>query len=220
MREIAPDVWHIPLSPRDGVNAYLLGDVLVDAGAAPMAGGLLGKLEGREVSAHTITHAHYDHVGGSKKVIDRLGVPMWAPAGDAEAVESGRPVLKSFPGSGLMAPVSGWSKVPVDRRLEEGDEVAGFVVLDTPGHSPGEVSFWRESDRVLVCGDVFFNIDFRTLRTGLREPIKLFTVDIPRNRESMRRLADLEPETVLVGHGPPVRDAAAKVRSFVDRKLG
>ncbi len=42
----------------------------------------------------------------------------------------------------------------VDRALAEGDEVAGFRVLDTPGHSPGHVAYWRESDGVLICGDV------------------------------------------------------------------
>ena len=43
---------------------------------------------------------------------------------------------------------------PVDRKLNEGDEVAGFRVIDVPGHSAGHVAFWRESDRVLVLGDV------------------------------------------------------------------
>ena len=43
---------------------------------------------------------------------------------------------------------------PFDRRLREGDEVAGFTVLETPGHAPGHVAFWREADRVLILGDV------------------------------------------------------------------
>ncbi len=46
---------------------------------------------------------------------------------------------------------------PVARRLREGDEVAGFVVLDVAGHSPGHIALWREADRTLVCGDVFSN---------------------------------------------------------------
>ena len=40
---------------------------------------------------------------------------------------------------------------PVDRKLNEGDEVAGFKVIDVPGHSAGHVAFWRESDGVLVA---------------------------------------------------------------------
>ena len=82
MREIAENVWHIPLMPRDGMNAYVLGDVLVDAGLAGHGKKLPGKLGGHTITAHTLTHAHPDHVGGSKHLVDALGVPFWAPAGD------------------------------------------------------------------------------------------------------------------------------------------
>jgi hydroxyacylglutathione hydrolase len=95
---------------------------------------------------------------------------------------------------------------PVERRLAEGDKVAGFTVLDTPGHSPGHVSFWRESDRTLICGDVFFNVHPLTGREGLREPPRILTPDPALNRESARRLAGLGPSLVLFGHGPPLRD--------------
>jgi len=89
---------------------------------------------------------------------------------------------------------------PVARRLREGDELEGFVVLDAPGHSPGHIALWRESDRTLVCGDVFFNLP------RLGPPPDFLTVDPQRNRESMRRLAQLRPALVLFGHGPPLRD--------------
>jgi hydroxyacylglutathione hydrolase len=68
------------------------------------------------------------------------------------------------------------------------------------------VSFWRESDRTLVCGDVFFNLNVLTLKRGLREPPRLLTHDPALNRESARRLAQLQPALVLFGHGPPLRD--------------
>jgi glyoxylase-like metal-dependent hydrolase (beta-lactamase superfamily II) len=103
--------------------------------------------------------------------------------------------------------------VPVARRLAEGDDIGhGFTVLDAPGHSTGHVAFWREADRTLVCGDVFFNIGF-SLRPGLREPPGFLTTDPARNRESARRLAALDPALVLFGHGPPLRDPDA-LRAF------
>ena len=102
---------------------------------------------------------------------------------------------------------------PVDRRLREGDEVAGFRVLDVPGHSAGHVAFWRESDRVLILGDVLNNMNVRTgLPTGLQTPPDVYTPDPARNRESARRLAALEPSLALFGHGPPLRDT----RKLVD----
>jgi glyoxylase-like metal-dependent hydrolase (beta-lactamase superfamily II) len=212
MRQIAPDVWQIPLAPRESVNAYLLGDVLVDAGMPSMGKKLPGRLSGHPVAAHTLTHAHPDHVGGSKNVVDALGIPFWAPAGDAAAIEAGLAVQKESRIKGLLEKGSRFAPVPIARRLSEGDEVAGFTVVDAPGHSPGHIAFWRESDRTLIAGDVWFNISFLTFQPGLHPPLKLPTVDPARNRESMQKLVDLRPETVGLGHGPVITGAAAKLR--------
>jgi hydroxyacylglutathione hydrolase len=99
----------------------------------------------------------------------------------------------------------------VTQRLREGDEVAGFLVLETPGHTPGHVAFWRESDRTLIAGDVFFNGP-----AGAAAPPAAFNDDTARNHESMPRLAALEPRVVVFGHGPPLRDPR-KLRDLVDR---
>lgn len=217
MREVAPGLWQIPLVPREAVNAYLLEDVLVDAGTPGMGKKLPGRLAGRRVSAHAITHAHQDHVGGSNAVCDALGIELWAPAGDVADAERGHQVIAEGTWAApLLRRAPGWPAQPGARRLAEGDEVAGFTVLDTPGHSPGHVSFWRESDRVLVVGDVFFNNHMLTTRRGLRDPLRIFTVDPERNRQSMRRLADLNPAVAVFGHGPPILEAGSKLRAFVD----
>jgi hydroxyacylglutathione hydrolase len=213
MHQVAEDVWQIPLLPRNGINAYLLGNVLVDAGIKPHARKILGAVAGRGVTAHAITHAHGDHVGGSRRVVDALGVPFWAPAGDGEACEAGRQVIAQTWATPLMNAGARFDAVGVARRLQEGDELAaGFVVLDTPGHSPGHVSFWRERDRVLVLADVFFNLHPLTLRYGIRHPVEFFTVDAELNRASQRKLAALRPEVVCFGHGPVVRDPDALAR--------
>jgi glyoxylase-like metal-dependent hydrolase (beta-lactamase superfamily II) len=95
---------------------------------------------------------------------------------------------------------------PVSRVLREGDEVAGFTVLDSPGHTRGHVSFWRESDRVLILGDVLNNMNVMTGIPGLHQPPALFTTDPERNRASIRRLAALRPALACFGHGAPLRD--------------
>jgi hydroxyacylglutathione hydrolase len=96
----------------------------------------------------------------------------------------------------------------VARTLAEGDDVAGFIVLDTPGHSPGHVSYWRESDRVLVCGDVMWGYNPFLLKPGIREPYHWASPDPQRNRASARRLAELEPALVCFG-----RPCATRPRS-------
>jgi glyoxylase-like metal-dependent hydrolase (beta-lactamase superfamily II) len=201
---VSDDVLQLVLAPRGFVNAYLVGDVLVDAGLGLHAGGILKALAGHTVAAHVITHAHGDHAGGSAAVTDSLDVPAWCGAGDAQAVRAGEPVAAS-PLQSLLR----WKPVDVARELREGDEIGpAFTVLDAPGHSPGHIALWRERDRTLICGDVFFNRNVYTTRAGLNEPPRPFTVDPARNRESARRLAELEPALVLFGHGKPLRDPA------------
>lgn len=215
MREIADGVWHIPLMFKDAVNAYLLGDVLVDAGTKGMGKKLPGRLEGKTVSAHTLTHAHPDHFGGSKPVVDALGIPFWAPKNDAPAIERGVTVAPEGRRKRLMEAGGKFAPVPIARTLSEGDEIsAGFVVLDTPGHSPGHISFWRELDRVLICGDVWFNMNVITLKPGLRPPLDLPTVDPAENARSQQKLVDLRPDIVGFGHGPVMTGAAGKLKAF------
>ena len=202
MNQLAEGVWQLKGFPRDNINMYLLDDVLVDAGTVFDGRRILKQLAGHDVNAHAITHAHIDHFGASHKVCSTRGIPLWCGARDVPAMESGKMVgpggigLKCAPGH------------PVDRALKEGDAVGSFTVLDTPGHSPGHVSYWRESDRTLVCGDVMWGYNPFLLSGDIREPFKLFSPDVELNRQSARRLAALQPELVCFGHGAPLRDSA------------
>jgi glyoxylase-like metal-dependent hydrolase (beta-lactamase superfamily II) len=201
------------------VNVYLVEDVLIDAGIRQDAGRILRQLAGRSVTAHALTHAHPDHLGASHVVCERLGLPFWVGERDADAAEDPDVLAKTLRNGPLANPslpieplVRLFVKAqvtaghPVSRRLVEGDEVAGFQVLDTPGHSPGHIVFWRESDGVLIAGDVLWNFQFVAGRPGMMLPLAATCTDPARNLESARRLAELEPDVVCFGHGPPLRD--------------
>lgn len=203
MREVADDVWQLSGFPPNNVNVYVLGDLLVDAGLGIDRRRILRQIAGRDISAHALTHAHFDHFGSSHALCEQLGIPLWCGALDAPAVEAGRMVMR---GGRTVRAATGH---PVARRLAEGDEVAGFTVLDVPGHSPGHVAYWREPDRVLVCGDVMWGQNPFLLKPGIREPYVWASPDPERNRASARRLAALEPALVCFGHGPLVRDTAS-----------
>jgi glyoxylase-like metal-dependent hydrolase (beta-lactamase superfamily II) len=224
MREIVPDVFHLPVLPRNGVNVYLIGDVLVDTGMRTSAGKIKKALGDRKIEAIALTHAHGDHGGSARKLSDSLGLPVWVGAADREAAETGHVVAKSPyskpPLSVIAGAMGNMPAVPIARDLREGDSLtAGFTVLDTPGHSPGHVSFWRESDRVLICADVFFNMHLLTTVPGLRQPPGPLTVDPARNRESERRLAALEPAVAGFGHGPVIEGDAAEQMAALVAKL-
>lgn len=205
MEQLADGVWHLEGFPPNNVNVYVIGDVLVDAGTGLDKRRILRQLEGRTITANAITHAHFDHFGSSHAICEALDIPLWAGEKDAPAIEAGKMVA-----FGREIPAA--RKHPVARRLKEGDEVAGFTVLDTPGHSPGHIAFWRESDRVLVCGDVMWGYNPFLLAGDVREPFPFINPDTNLNRESARRLAALEPALVCFGHGKPLRDT----QRFVD----
>jgi glyoxylase-like metal-dependent hydrolase (beta-lactamase superfamily II) len=217
VRGLAEGLWQLGGFPPNAINVYVIGDVLVDAATRYDHRRILRQLSGRGVATHALTHAHPDHQGSSKRVCETLRIPYWVGAEDVEAAETGAMAARQGDTAFLR-----WSERafggpghPVDRALREGDEVAGFSVLDTPGHSPGHVAYWRESDRSLVLGDVLFNQHPLLGIPGLRLPPEVFTADPARNLESVRRIAELEPALVCFGHGPPLRDPE-KLRTFVD----
>jgi glyoxylase-like metal-dependent hydrolase (beta-lactamase superfamily II) len=209
MTELAPGVHQLTGFPKYGINWYLVGDVLIDAGGRPDRKRILKQLQGHKVTAHALTHAHPDHQGSSHAVCTELGIPFWVHTDDVEVAEKPELMLQRQPPkplNKLMYKMFAGPAHPVDRALAEGDEVAGFQVLHTPGHAKGHISLWRESDRVLVAGDVLNTMHPFTMVRGLREPLETFTPDPAENRRSIKRLAALEPSLLLVGHGPPVRD--------------
>ncbi len=122
---VAAGVHRVPLLPGDGLNAYVVGDVLVDAGLARSAKTVLEAISGRTVTAHVATHAHLDHVGGSAEVLAALGLPGLAiGTGDAEAVRTGSAPASDGPAGRLLARIGGsFPPSPVIRELHEGDEV-------------------------------------------------------------------------------------------------
>ena len=116
----------------------------------------------------------------------KLGVPVAVHAADREFVEK--------------------QGVSVSGELKYGDVVAGFEVVDAHGKSPGEIALWNAIRRILIVGDAFVGAppgSFRLL------PPKVID-DLPALQESVKRLAALEPEIVLVGDGAPVLQGAAE----------
>ena len=221
MKELAPGVFHIqclPVLPY-AVNAYLVDDVLIDAGARQSGKRILKQLDGHEVTTHALTHAHPDHQGASKEITEKLGIPFWCPEKDVPAAEDEKLIGERQPDS-LSAKFFQRLFVgpgrPVDRALSEGDTVGSFEVVDAPGHSAGQVAFWRDSDKVLILGDVLANIDQYSGLPGLHEPKPGLTPDPALNRDSARKLAKLEPKLVCFGHGKELRDTK-KFVDFVDR---
>jgi hydroxyacylglutathione hydrolase len=212
MKHLAPGIWRLKEFPAPTINVYLAGEVLIDAGRRWDRGRIFSEIEGREVSMLALTHVHPDHQGVAKDVCESREIPLACHADDVDAMEGRRPMQEAavkHPVNRVIKRI--WEGPPhrVDRALNDGDEVAGFRVVHAPGHCRGEVIFFRDSDRVAICGDVIRNMSYATGRPMIAEPPEIFTYDPAENRRSVRKLADLNPSLILPGHGPAVTDMAA-----------
>jgi hydroxyacylglutathione hydrolase len=206
LRELAAGLALARGGPGRTLNVYLLGDVVVDAGVR-WSRRLARQLAGRRLSAHVLSHAHFDHAGCSAWLCRTFDLPLWCGEGDAAAISSGRvdshgsPLVNRL--QRTLAPVTAH---PVSRTLEEGDLVGGFAVLEVPGHSPGALALWRQRDRVLVCGDVLANFGLHPSRPRLVLAPAALSSDDAQNRRSAARLAGLRPRLACFGHGFAVTD--------------
>jgi glyoxylase-like metal-dependent hydrolase (beta-lactamase superfamily II) len=91
----------------------------------------------------------------------------------------------------------------------------GWDIIETPGHSPGHVSFFRQEDRALIAGDAFCTMnqdsmfDTLTRRQVVWRPPTYYTIDWEESETSVRRLATLRPNVLAAGHGIPMSGADA-----------
>jgi glyoxylase-like metal-dependent hydrolase (beta-lactamase superfamily II)/predicted ester cyclase len=213
---IADGVWVMRGGfPTKTMNVYLVRDgdgvLLFDAGIKAMtnavaaAGASLGG-----ITRVILGHAHADHRG----VASGLGAPVFChPADRADAEGDGgahyMDLSKLNVAGRLVFPhlLKMWDGGPVKitGTVEEGDEIAGFRVVHLPGHAPGLIGLWRESDRLVLASDCFYTLDPQTGRKGHpRVPHAAFNADTEQARASIRKLAAMEPATAWAGHADPL----------------
>jgi hydroxyacylglutathione hydrolase len=214
IQEVAKNLHHIPLLGAASINAYLIGDILVDAGIRSSAPRLEKALEHHKLRAHALTHVHSDHQGASHVICQTKKIPLWVHETESSIMESG--LIQHNAPNNIITQLQRryWAGQghPVTRTLSAHDDLNGFEVLETPGHAQGHISLWRETDKTLIIGDVLTNMNVLTTQSGLHEPLGIFTLDAVQNREHIHKLAKLEPNLILFGHGKPLRDPEAMLR--------
>lgn len=226
---VADGVWRIKGgAPVKFINVFLIEDgegvTVYDAGIRQMSQAIAASAAAiGPVKRVVLGNSHADHRGGAPG----LGAPAYCGAAeraDAEG-DGGRhyfdfgklgPAPLGFVTSRVM---SSWDGGPVQivDTLSEGDPVAGFRVIEIPGHSPGTIGLWRESDRLVLSNDCFALFDARTTLAGRpRVPHEAFNFDTELARASVRKVAALEPATAWPGHyGPLTGDVRAQLEAVV-----
>ena len=196
------------------VDAGVIGSAkLIEAAAAARFG------EGARPAAIVMTHGHFDHFGALEALVEKWRVPVWVHPLEAPYFNgtASYPPPDAGAGGGLMtllSPLYPRGPVNVSEYLHilpaDGSvpPLPDWTWLHTPGHTPGHVSFWREGDKTLLAGDAFITTaqesaySVATQRPEMHGPPMYFTQDFEAAQTSVEKLAALEPQLAITGHGP------------------
>lgn len=204
MEQVATNLWRIRGLIGDSLNVYYSDGVLIDAATRWHSRYLRRRLRGRPVQWIALTHCHPDHQGAAWFLSRQFRAGIACHEADVPAMEGRGPMQPTNLIVDRLGRLIAGPPCRVTRVLRDGDEIAGFRVVHAPGHTPGHVIYFRESDRVAIIGDVLANLSFVWFRPGLRLPPTAFCSDARQNIESVAKLAELKPALVLFGHGPPL----------------
>ena len=173
-------------------NAYVIGDILVDAGVLPMAVAPYKE----QIETIVLTHCHFDHIARVKEIAHMCNAKVAIHTADALGlIEDAKSLSLNF---GARSP----GLVP-DLRLQDGNTIGDFLVLHTPGHTPGCICLWSKKDKILISGDTVFadgyfgRYDFPG---GSRAELA----------RSLERLAAYDVEGLYPGHGEPIEEGGSR----------
>jgi glyoxylase-like metal-dependent hydrolase (beta-lactamase superfamily II)/predicted ester cyclase len=224
---IAEGVWIVRGGfPMKTMNVYLIEDgggvTAFDAGISDMTVAVLSagaRLGG--IKRIVLGHADADHRGAAPG----LHAPVYCHPAERAAAESDETFrtywdfTKLVPPARMLYPklLTAWDggAVQIADTVQEGQEIAGFRVIDLPGHAPGLIGLFRESDRLALVSDCFYTVDPQTgIKNAAHVPHPAFNVNTEQARSSIRKLAALDPSAAWAGHTEPV---IGDVRSQLER---
>lgn len=213
------------------INPTLIWDeenvVLVDAGfprQLPLFRDAIQRLgvPFHRVNRIIITHQDRDHIGGLAEIVDASVTKVEVAAHELEKpyIQGDQVFVKKPAGlpSGVTAPpaMPAFARVKLSRVLADGDELpfgGGVTVIHTPGHTPGHICLYHAGTRTLVTGDALNLVD-----GALTGPNPQFTYDLFTARNSLKKLARFDIETVICYHGGVYRgDANRRIAELANQ---
>jgi hydroxyacylglutathione hydrolase len=219
LERIAEGVWLLRGDIRHGMNIYFLEDgdgvVQFDAATEPMTKAVRAVSEKLgPIKRIVLGHSHTDHRGTAPGI----DAPVFCHTDEVRYAE-----MDEWPDYWEMSKLPvGWVRriypflhrrwdaggVKIAGTVTEGEQIAGFRVHHFPGHAPGQIGLFRESDRLALVSDTVYLIDSTRLKAlppgEASVPHPVWNWDHAAARESVRKLAALDPAKVGAGHSPPL----------------
>jgi glyoxylase-like metal-dependent hydrolase (beta-lactamase superfamily II) len=232
--KVANSVYVLPIprspqEPESVLNLTLIVDehddnTLVDAGLPDQMEAISAALVEAGIGVSDLrriifTHQDLDHVGSGAALVRQSGARVLAHSADAPYIEGSLRLLKPSPEMLEQRPqmrevLERLEPVGIDEYVEDGtrlDLAGGTKVISTPGHTPGHISLYLERSKVLIAGDAL-----RAERGSLNGPNPSMTLEMRTAIQSIRRLADLEIDTIVCYHGGVVsEDVNGQLRRVV-----
>jgi glyoxylase-like metal-dependent hydrolase (beta-lactamase superfamily II) len=220
--QLNDDVYMLALPIQRGdQTVYFNTSLILDARHGPtlVDTGLPGQLDAittvlaeagvrvQDLKQIILTHQDIDHVGSLHDLVQTSGARVLAYVVETPYIDGSQPprfarpeVLAQRPE--LRAVAEGFHYTPVDEQLEDGarlDFAGGVRVIATPGHTPGHMCLYHERTRTLIAGDALTANDGQ-----LMGPNEGATPDMPTASQSVRKLAELDVQTIICYHGGAV----------------
>ena len=212
VKKISSNIYKLEAWLIIKMSAWLVtvndGVYIVDTGMPFMGKKILKEAQKLgEVKGVLLTHGHADHVGGLKKILEIIKVPVYAHEEDIKYMEGKEP----FPGR-KKAEFLVERDVVQPLEMTDGKiiPIENLIPIHTPGHSPGHVVYYHQEDEVLIGGDLF------TSKKGqLRKPMAMFTANMDEAVKSGRVIEELKPKIVSICHSQDVKEPYKQIQNYL-----
>ncbi|WP_413303310.1 MBL fold metallo-hydrolase [Bacillus sp. 1P10SD] len=215
------------------VNCYLVeeeeGLTLIDAALGFCAKGILQAAEkiGKPITKIILTHAHEDHVGALDAIKERLPeVPVYISIRDHRLMNGDRSLDAHEDNTPIKGGVPKKLKTRANVLLKEGDLIGSLTAIETPGHTPGSLSFLDLRTKAVIAGDAFQTRGGVAVAGDVKPlfPFPAFGTWSKRTAlASAKKLVSYEPTLLAVGHGEMVENPVPimeRAIQHLEQKIG
>lgn len=207
------------------VNCYLVEEedslTLIDAALPYCADSILKSVEkmGKPLKRILLTHIHDDHVGALDKIKgSNPEVEVWVPKREERIMRGDKSLEQGESPKPIRGGVPKNLKTKADFFMSEGDQIGSLTAIETPGHTPGSMSFLDTRDHSLIVGDAFqtrgrtavsgqmvITFPFPALATWCKETAV----------ESAEKIKSHNPTLLAVGHGRMLENPSAEIEQAI-----